>query len=143
MHVEDAMRVGRDRLVSNEFAVLQALETLDELGEHALLVEIRYGQWGWIDHRGLQPAAHRGRGETSIKKGIRTRPLVRTHADAPVDQALRKLAVYPLLPLASRMNPSWMVCTLTIEDVHRAYGIPTANRPPHKNQRMSKLSDQT
>ena len=55
---------------------------------------------------------------------------------------MRKLAVYPLLPVASRMIPSYLVGTLTLKDLHRAYGIRIINRHPDKNQRMSKLTDQ-
>ena len=134
MHVEDAMRRARDRVVTNEVSVSDALATLDGLGEQALLVEVRYGQWRWIDRRDLQRALDLGRGALSVKEGVRARPLVRTHADVPMDQVMRKLAVYPVLPVASRMNPNYMVGSLTLDDIHRAYGIPAQNRPPERKR---------
>ena len=135
MHVEDAMRGGRERLVSNHVTVAKALATLEALGEHALLVEVRYGLWRWVDRRDLARAIERGEGENSVADGVRTRPLVRTYADVPMDQAMRNLAVYPLLPVASRMNPNYLVGTLTLDDIHVAYGIPSQSRPA-KGKRM-------
>ena len=142
MHVEDAMRRDRDRLVTNEVSVSDALATLDALGEQALLVEIRYGQWRWIDKRDLERAIDLGRGALIVKEGVRTKSLVRTHADVPMDQAMRKLAVYPVLPVASRMNPNYMVGTLTLDDIHRAYGIPAQNRAPARKQATRSTGDQ-
>ena len=142
MHVEDAMRRGRERVVSNQVSVVHTLATLDKLGEHALLVEVRYGQWRWVDRRDVQRAVDRDRGSMSVTDGVRTRSLVRTYADVPMDQAMRKLAVYPMLPVASRMNPNYMVGTLTLDDIHRAYGIPAQNRPPTGRRMEHKARDQ-
>ena len=129
MHVEDAMRRGRDRVVSGRTPVAEALEKLDELGENALLVEVRHGLWQWIERRDVERAVERARGSVGVAEGARPRTLVRTHADVPIDQAMRHLAVYPLMPVASRMNPSFLVGTLTLEDVHRAYGMSPRGRP--------------
>ena len=142
MHVEDAMRRGRDRVVTNQVSVSDALAKLDGLGEQALLVEVRYGQWRWIDRREVERAVSLGRGSLSVKEGVRARSLVRTHADVPMDQAMRKLAVYPVLPVASRMNPNHMVGTLTLDDIHRAYGIPPQSRPPKGKRAALTTGDQ-
>ncbi len=124
MRVEDAMRRDRENVVSDRIAVSEALETIERTGSEALLVEIRYGQWGWVGKRDLQRAAERGAGADSLHNTLTLLPVVRTYPDLPLDQALRKLAIYPLLPVTSRVNPSFMVGTLTLRDVHLAYGIP-------------------
>lgn len=130
MQVEDAMRRDQNRVVSNELSIRRALDMTDSIGEHALIVEIRQGQWGWTSRRDLERAIKEGRGEYAIREGLRIRPVTRTHPDLPIDQALRHLAVYPLLPVASRVNPSVMLGTLTLEDVHRSYGIYHPDHPP-------------
>ncbi len=136
LHVEDAMRKDRERVVSNRIRVAEALAALDREGDQALLVEIRYGQWGCLTRRDLERAVQQGEGEESIHNALQPRAVVRTYPDLLLDQALRKLAVYPLLPVASRVNPSYMVGTLTLADVHRAYGIaspgPQERPGPHE-----------
>ncbi len=131
LHVEDAMRPGGERVVSNRLRVRDALAAIERHDEHSLLVEVRYGQWGWVSRRDIDRAMQRGQAEASIHETLPIRAVVRTYPDLLLDQALRKLAVYPLLPVASRVNPSYMVGTLTLRDVHRAYGIPDPgqNRP--------------
>ncbi len=123
MHVEDAMRRGRGLVVPKEMMVREALATVEQNGGQALLVAVRHGRWGWVERRDLERAVEDGNGDKPIHQALRPRPAVRTHPDVPLDQALRKLAIYPLLPVASRVNPSSMIGTLSLEDVHRAYGI--------------------
>ena len=125
MSVEDAMRRNRDLVIQKEVTVAEALDVSRRESSQALLVELRYGQWAWIERREMERAWSEGEGERAIHETLRVRPVIRTHPDVPLDQALRKLAVYPLLPVASRVNPSFMVGTLSLSDVHRAYGIST------------------
>lgn len=137
LHVEDAMRKDRERVVSNHTRIAEALAGLDREGEQAILVEIRYGQWGWLTRHDLERAVQQGDGEESIHRALQPRAVVRTYPDLLLDQALRKLAVYPLLPVASRVNPSYMVGTLTLGDVHRAYGIASPDPQGHPQLRHS------
>ncbi len=129
MNVEDAMQRGRDRLVSNRATVREAYFAADRIGEDAVLVETRYGNWGWVSRRDLERAIEEGLGAETVQGALRMRSVIRTHPDLPLDQAMRKLAVYPLLPVASRVNPSFMLGTLTLEDVHRSYGIARQGQP--------------
>ena len=127
MHVEDAMRRNRERVISNRIHVSEAIERLDTTGSDALIVEIRYGQWGWLTRRDLQRARDAGKGDQSVHDAVRTRPVTRVYPDLLIDQVLRNLAVYPLLPVASRMNSSFLLGTIALDDVHQAYGIPLAD----------------
>ena len=47
----------------------------------------------------------------------------RLYPDFSLDTALRYFSSFPLLPVARRSNPGLLIGTLTLEDVHRAYGI--------------------
>ncbi len=123
MCVEDAMRRGQEPLVPPQANVSDALALANRLGTDAVLVKIRHGRWGWLARRDLARAAEAGERAKAAREAVATRAVVRTHPDEPIDQALRKLAVYPLLPVASRINSSYLVGTLSVDDVHRAYGI--------------------
>jgi len=43
--------------------------------------------------------------------------------DEPLDAALRLLAVQPSVTVVSRLRPDDVLGVLTLDDVHRAYGI--------------------
>ena len=123
LNIEDAMHRDEDCIISSRIQVHEALETINSLGSQQLLVEIKFGQWGWIQKSDLELAVHEGKHESSIREAVAIRPVLRTYPDLPLDQALRKLAVYPILPVTSRVNPNYILGTLTLEDVHRVYGI--------------------
>jgi CIC family chloride channel protein len=50
-------------------------------------------------------------------------PSARLHPDVPLEAALPLLAANPMLPVVTRTRPHRLVGTLTLQDVHRAYGI--------------------
>ncbi len=47
----------------------------------------------------------------------------RLYPDVPLEAALSLLALSPVLPVVTRTRPHRIVGTLTLEDVHRAYGL--------------------
>ncbi len=125
LRVENAMKRDGGRVVPARGATVgEALDKLDQDGASAILIDSSYGRWIWVSRRDLERAAKSGQRAELIKDAIPTRSVIRTYPDLPLDQALRKLGVYPVLPVASRVNPNYMVGTLTLSDVHRAYGIP-------------------
>jgi CIC family chloride channel protein len=50
-------------------------------------------------------------------------PGMRLFPDEPLDAALRLLSVRPRIQVVSRMNPEQVIATLSLRDVHDAYGI--------------------
>ena len=135
MKVEDAMRRDRDLVVQKDLTVSEAVAKIDSEGSPALLVEIRYGQWAWIDERTTRLAESEGKGEHGVHDALHMRSVMKTHPDVPLDQAMRNLGRYPLMPVTSRVNSSFIVGTLQLEDVHRAYGISAeADRELHEGE---------
>ncbi|HVV47629.1 MAG TPA: CBS domain-containing protein, partial [Bryobacteraceae bacterium] len=51
----------------------------------------------------------------------------RVYPDLPLDAVLRLLSHYPLLPVATRNDPNHFIGVISLEDVHRAYGIDVNN----------------
>ncbi len=47
----------------------------------------------------------------------------RLYPDEPLDAALRLLSVEPVIEIVSRLEPDEVLGTLTLDDVHKAYGI--------------------
>ena len=63
---------------------------------------------------------------------ITPEPGMRLYPDEPLDAALRLLSLQPSIQVISRLGPDDVLGTLTLEDVHRAYGITDCNGTPQK-----------
>jgi hypothetical protein len=72
----------------------------------------------------MRKAMEKGQGAETVWKALSVRAVVRLYPDLSLDSAMRVLAAYPILPVSSRANPNLLLGTLTLEDVHKAYGIP-------------------
>jgi hypothetical protein len=63
---------------------------------------------------------------------------MRLFPDEPLDAALRLLAMRPRIQVVSRMNPEQVIATLSLQDVHEAYGIHEESRAmPEQADRAS------
>lgn len=58
-----------------------------------------------------------------VSPALPVEPGIRLYPDEPLDAALRLLSVQPRIQVVSRLGPDNVLGTLTLEDVHRAYGI--------------------
>ena len=63
---------------------------------------------------------------------ITPEPGMRLYPDEPLDAALRLLSLQPSIQVISRLGPDDVLGTLTLEDVHRAYGIADCNGTTQK-----------
>ncbi len=123
LSVEDAMRGGRGRVLEANARVSEALERMRAGNLEQCLVVAGWGQWSWITRRDLDRVVEAGGGQETIEKAIPLRAVIRLYPDLTLDSALRQLASYPILPVSSRANPNQLLGTMTLDDVHRAYGI--------------------
>jgi CIC family chloride channel protein len=123
LSVEDAMKAGGARLLNAEVTVNQALQVMDEGSLSCALVASGWGNWSWVQRADLQQAEISGSGEKELLKVLSPRTDIRLYPDLSLDSALRLLGPYPILPVTSRANPNRLLGTLTLEDIHRAYGI--------------------
>jgi len=57
------------------------------------------------------------------------------YPDEPLDAALRLLSVEPRIEVVSRLRPDQILGTLTLDDVHRAYGIAKQASPSESSVR--------
>jgi CIC family chloride channel protein len=123
LSVEDAMKAGGARLLHAEASVAEALHHMDERSLSCALVASGWGNWSWVQRSDLEKAQDSGSGEQPLLKVLSPRTVIRLYPDLSLDSALRLLGPYPILPVTSRANPNQLLGTLTLEDVHRAYGI--------------------
>jgi hypothetical protein len=59
----------------------------------------------------------------AVSSPMVSEPGMRLFPDEPLDAALRLLAVRPRIQVVSRVHPDEVIGTLSLADVHHAYGI--------------------
>ncbi|HVW83474.1 MAG TPA: hypothetical protein VHB50_02290, partial [Bryobacteraceae bacterium] len=55
--------------------------------------------------------------------------LPRLYRDQSLDTAMKNLGTHPFLPVSSRRRPFRLIGTVSLEDIHRAYGVPECDGP--------------
>ncbi len=123
LSVEDAMKAGSARLLDAETSVAAALGHMEENSLSSALLASGWGNWSWVQRSDLEKARAAGSGEEPLLKALSPRAVIRLYPDLSLDSALRLLGPYPILPVTSRANPNQLLGTLTLDDIHRAYGI--------------------
>ncbi len=123
LSVEDSMQVGPDRVFPSSTPVGEALEAMRERRLDVALVSVYGKGWFWMDQRDLEKAISAGKRELTLYRALSVRAVVRLYPDLALDSAMRLLATYPILPVSSRANANLLLGTLTLDDVHSAYGI--------------------
>ncbi|MBV8570028.1 MAG: chloride channel protein, partial [Acidobacteriaceae bacterium] len=73
----------------------------------------------------VEDAMHR------VSAAVQPEPGLRLFPDEPLDAALRLLASQDRIQVISRLRHHEVLGTLTLEDVHRAYGIASSGREPY------------
>jgi CIC family chloride channel protein len=121
--VEDALSSDSSRVLQARTTVKDAKQKMAATGLDQALVAADWGQWSWIDLKDLDKALEAGQGDEALDQAVMARSVVRLYPDVSLDSALRLLASYPILPVSSRANANRLIGTLTLQDVHRAYGL--------------------
>ena len=135
--VEDAMKQARDRVLLPNLTIAAALDRMTTAGLDAALV--RDGvTWHYVTRDELIVAADADAdagarpdetepdaGQGQVRQLLGGQLALRVYRDSSLDSALQFLARSPILVVASRANPHLLVGTLTLDDVHGAYGLMT------------------
>jgi CIC family chloride channel protein len=122
LRVEDAMRPAL-AVLGPRTPVKTAVEYLRGAGDRYRLVKTGSGQWSWIAQQELERAAKDGKQEVPLEEAVKLTATPRLYPDLAIDDALRLMNSHPILPVSSRANANKLVGTLTLEDIHKAYGI--------------------
>ncbi len=124
LSVEDAMQPGAGRVFPSTTPVETVFHRMSEQELETALIGVQGKGWSWVEFEDISKAMDKGKGTDTVWKALSVRAVVRLYPDLSLDSAMRVLATYPILPVSSRANPNLLLGTLTLEDVHKAYGIP-------------------
>ncbi|HZT28262.1 MAG TPA: chloride channel protein [Bryobacteraceae bacterium] len=123
LHVEEAMRAVVDVVLPANLPVAEAAKQIETAGEERALVTFADGTWSTVTAEALRASLAEENGTHALKEACRLEVLPRLYPDQSVDVALRYLGAYPLLPVVNRAHPDQLEGVLSLEDIHRAYGI--------------------
>ncbi len=124
LSVEDALRDSPEhRVVPSTMRLDDALERTRDVAVPGCLVSVHDKGWFWADRAEMEKALANGLGDKPLLRAIALRPAVQLYPDLSLDSALRLLGSSPMLPVVSRVNTERLIGVLTLDDVHRAYGI--------------------
>jgi len=104
LHVEDAMRPVEVPLVSPEETVDQALRLAEMAGADTVLVRLDPSGWSSVTKEELRAMADAETGGISLSSLLEGRQIPYLHPDQPLEQALRYVDRWPLVPVVSRAD---------------------------------------
>ena len=121
LRVEDGMRralppVAKPREIAREVLKLCAGST----DGYVLVSEID-GTWRLVTVEELKRVADRGDGHGIVAEAASSGPVPVVYADQPLEEALRELHDWPLLPVGSRVRTDHIHGVIGLQDVLKAY----------------------
>ena len=122
LRVEDAMSRTRASM-SWEVTVSEALERVRQSDVPYALVSTRRAVWASISLAALERAHDQSKGDLSLAEAFALTDLPKLYMDLPLDAAMMKLSKVPILPIVSRARPDQLLGSITLSDVHKAFGI--------------------
>ena len=130
VRVEDAMRIYRNPVLNIEDPVKVALTQGESSAEAFLLVEDGTGRWRGINRDELSGRAAQLPDTVTLRSLLPAASLPHLHRDHTLEEALRRLGDWPLLPVVNRADFHRLEGVVALPDVLRAYreAGPT---PPH------------
>lgn len=129
LSVEDALRdADHARVVPSTMRLDDAVERTKDLDVPGCLVSVHDKGWFWAKRADMLKALEKGQGEKPVLRAVPLQPTVQLYPDLSLDSALRLLSTCPILPVVSRVNTKRLIGTLTLDDVHQAYGLEAETR---------------
>ncbi|MCC7339587.1 MAG: chloride channel protein [Bryobacterales bacterium] len=122
LHVEDAMSRTR-RALSWDMSVDAALHALRQSDVPYALVSTRRAVWASVSLAAVERAREQGKGDLPLAEAFALTDLPRLYMDLALDEALSKLSKVPILPIVSRARPDQLLGSITLNDIHKAFGI--------------------
>lgn len=117
LRVEEAMRPVV--VLNGQMPVSSARDWLAAAGSREGVARLADGGLARVEAAALEAVADRD----LLADHVDHTRLVALHPDDPLDAALRHLASHPVVPVVSRVDPARVLGVVSLEDVHRAYGL--------------------
>ena len=127
VHVEDAMRAYRGPILNVDDPLNAALTRADASAEAFLMVQDGDGKWYGITREELRRQAAQYPNEATLRSVLPRQKLPHLHPDHDLEDALRRMGEFPLLPVVNRANFDKLEGVVGIPEILAAY-----HRPKHE-----------
>jgi CIC family chloride channel protein len=121
VHVEDAMRPYQGAVLNIEDPLSAVLARADASPEVFMFVEDGAGRWYGINKDELRRQATHWREDATLRRVLPPFPLPHLHPDHVLEEALRRLGDWPLLPVVNRANFRKLEGVVGLPDILEAY----------------------
>ncbi len=121
VHVEDAMRKYQGSILNIEEPLMTAMARAEASVENFVFVEDGVGKWYGIDKAELKRQATAARAGATLRSALVNEPLPHVHPDHILEEALRRLADLPLLPVVNRANLHQLEGVVGLPEILQAY----------------------
>ena len=121
LHVEDAMRAYQGEVLKAEDPIQVALTRAEASAEVWVLVKVGPEQWQGITKDELRRWAPHMRQDDPLRELLSATTLPYLHPDQPLDEALRRLAEWPLLPVVSRAELGKLEGVVGLPEILQAF----------------------
>jgi CBS domain-containing protein len=119
--VEGAMEYDAAIVVAPAETVTQVLSRLEATPRAPILLYVRTGEWHLVDRENLLRLAADDSGHLPVTQAGAKGPLPVVFRDQSLEEALRALGDWSLLPVVSRADLSRLEGVLTLPDILRAF----------------------
>jgi CIC family chloride channel protein len=123
LHVEDAMRAYQGTVLDIDDLLTSALARSDASSEVFVLVEDGTGKWRGIKKDELHRRAAQCGKDATLRSLLPQEPLPHLHPDQALDEALRRLGDWPLLPVVNRADFRKLEGVVALPDILEAYRV--------------------
>jgi CIC family chloride channel protein len=131
LRVEDAMERQTGVVLSGFDMLADARRRASEQDDDFYLVQMASGNWAGITKKSLLDANSSDQVPLATIVG---HMLPRLHPDHPLDQALRMIGDWPMLPVVHRAEYGTLLGVLTLEDIIHAYRTNGIEAPAHSEK---------
>ncbi len=128
LRVEDALEMRTGNVLSGFDLVGDVKRQIEHVDGDFFLVQMATGNWSGITRKELNDAAVNERVPLAT---LANHALPRLHPDTSLDQALRLIGEWPMLPVVHRADYGNLLGVLTLEGIIRAYRKSGSDVPLH------------
>ena len=121
LHVEDAMRAVEVPVLNPEETVDHALQEAISSGADSLLVRLNPSGWSSITEQELRAMVAADIGGATVSSLLSSRGIPELHPDDPLENALRYVERWPLVPVVSRADFRKLEGVISQADVLKRY----------------------
>ena len=121
VRVEDAMRKYQGAVLNSDDLLKVALAYASASSEIFILVEDGTGKWYGIMKDELRRRAAQLHAGPTLRSLLPETPLPHLHPDQALDEALRRLGDWPLLPIVNRADFRKLEGVVSLPDILEAY----------------------